>query len=181
MSRIGKQPILIPDGVTARLDGRALSVSGPRGTLSRTIHPEISVRVEGGAILATPVGSSRKTSAYWGLTRAIIAGMVEGVSKGFEKKLEIEGVGYRAISDNGALQLSIGFSHPVRIEAPEGISFKVEKNIVTVAGFDKELVGNTAASIRRVRPPEPYKGKGIRYAGEVIKRKAGKKAVSSAG
>ena len=181
MSRIGKQPIPIPSGVSATVAGRSVTITGPRGSLSRVTRPEVSLRVEGSAILVTPLGESRKTPAYWGLTRALVAGMVEGVSKGFEKKLEIEGIGYRAALDQGALQISIGFSHPVRVDPPAGISFSVDKNTVTISGIDKELVGDTAASIRHVRPPEPYKGKGIRYAGEIIKRKAGKKAVASSG
>ena len=178
MSRIGKQPIELPEGVTARLDGVVLTVSGPKGTLGRTIRAEIAVAIENGKILVTPAKETRETPAYWGLTRALIANMVEGVSKGFVRRLEIEGVGYRASLDGQTLQLAVGFSHPVRIPPPAGISFAVEKNAITVSGADKELVGDTAAIIRRVRPPEPYKGKGIRYAGEIIRRKAGKKAAT---
>ncbi len=181
MSRIGKQPILIPDGVTVKEEGSVLMVTGPKGSLSRNILPELSVAVEGNEIRISPKIMNRNTPSYWGLTRALVAGMVEGVSKGFEKKLEIEGIGYRAQLEGPILQLSVGYSHPVKIEPPVGITFKVEKNVITISGFDKELVGNTTATIRAVKPPEPYKGKGIRYAGEIIKRKAGKKAVASAG
>lgn len=179
MSRIGKQSIAIPDGVTVRVEGGAVTVSGPRGTLRRTVRPEVSVSVEGATVRVVPRSASRKTPAYWGLTRALLAGMVEGAAQGFSKKLEIEGVGYRATMDGQNLQLAVGFSHPVRVVAPPGIAFAVEKNAITVSGADKELVGDIAARIRRIRPPEPYKGKGIRYAGEVIRRKAGKKAAAA--
>lgn len=179
MSRIGKQPIMIPSGVTVRVEGSMVTVAGPQGTLTRTVRPEISVAVDGAVINVAPLRGSRKTPAYWGLTRALLAGMVEGAARGFSKKLEIEGVGYRATMDGQGIQLAVGFSHPVRMEAPPGITFAVEKNAITVSGADKELVGDIAARIRRIRPPEPYKGKGIRYAGEVIRRKAGKKAATA--
>lgn len=179
MSRIGKKPIELPAGVTAAKEESFLVVAGPKGTLRRGIRPEVSVAIEGNILVVTPASTSRATPAYWGMTRALIAAMVEGVSRGFEKKLEIAGIGYRAALDGSALQFALGFSHPVRVEPPEGIAFKVEKNTITVSGIDKELVGNVAAHIRKLKPPEPYKGKGIRYAGEVIRRKAGKKAVAS--
>lgn len=171
----------MPDGVEANVSGDSISVKGPKGNLSRKIFPEVSISIQNNVIEILPKSESRKTPAMWGLMRALIQGMVEGVSKGFEKKLEIEGVGYRAEVQGVVLQLAIGFSHPVRVEPPEGVAFKVEKNVITISGIDKELVGNYAASIRHIRPPEPYKGKGIRYQGEIIKRKAGKKAVASAG
>ncbi|RJQ36018.1 50S ribosomal protein L6 [Candidatus Parcubacteria bacterium] len=179
MSRIGKQPIELPSGVSARFTDGALTVTGPKGTLARTIRPEVTITIEGTVLSVAPAKETRDTPAYWGLTRALIANMVEGVAKGFTRKLEIEGVGYRATLDGQTLVLAIGFSHPVRIPPPEGITFAVEKNAVTVSGADKELVGDTAATIRRIRPPEPYKGKGIRYAGEIIRRKAGKKAAAA--
>ena len=179
MSRIGKKPIELPPGVTAAIPGRELTISGPQGTLTRSIRPELEVISEGTTLIVKPRTMSRETPAYWGLTRALIQGMVEGVSRGFEKKLEIEGIGYRATLEGARLQLALGFSHPVNVEAPPGIAFRVEKNVITVSGIDKELVGNVAAYIRSLRPPEPYKGKGIRYAGEVIRRKAGKKAVTA--
>lgn len=178
MSRIGKKPIPVPAGVTAVKEGRVLVITGPKGTLKRAIPPESDVEVGEGRITVVSRPESRWAPAYWGLSRALIAAAVEGVSKGFEKKLEIEGIGYRAALSGTALELSLGLSHPVRVSAPDGIAFKVEKNVITVSGADKELVGNTAARIRDLRPPEPYKGKGIRYAGEVVRRKQGKKAVA---
>lgn len=185
MSHIGKKPIELPTGVTVERSGRVLRVSGPQGTLSRTLRPEVAVSVEGNVVVVRPVEESRRTAAYWGMTRALIAGMVAGVSRGFEKKLEIEGIGYRVLSSgaspagNAQLQLSLGFSHPVTVEAPPGIRFSVEKNIITIAGIDPEVVGDVAARIRSLKPPEPYKGKGIHYLGEVIRRKVGKKAVTT--
>ncbi len=181
MSRIGKQPIQLSKGVNVAEAEGTVTVTGPKGTLSLTLRPEVGVRVEGESVRVTPARTTRKTPAYWGLTRALLARMVEGVSKGFERKLEIEGIGYRASLEGSSLLFALGFSHPVRVAAPAGITFRVEKNIVTVSGIDPVLVGDVAAGIRRLRPPEPYKGKGIRYAGEVIRRKAGKKAVSTGG
>ncbi len=181
MSRIGKQPIELPPGVTVAVAGNAVTVTGPQGSLARTVRPEVRVTAEGGRVFVLPASSSRKTPAYWGLTRALLAAMVEGVSRGFEKRLEIEGIGYRASLSGSDLQLAIGFSHPVIIPALPGISYRVEKNAVIVSGIDKQLVGDVAARIRSIRPPEPYKGKGIRYAGEVVRRKAGKKAITTAG
>jgi large subunit ribosomal protein L6 len=180
MSRIGKKPILIPPGVTATKSDNFILIKGPKGELKREILPEISVEINGSEIIVKPARETKKTSALWGLTRALIAGMVEGAAKGFEKKLEIEGVGYKANVEGNALQLSLGFSHPVKFEAPPGISFKVEKNVITVSGASKELVGETAAAIRALKKPEPYKGKGIKYQGEVIRRKVGKKATATA-
>lgn len=181
MSRIGKQPIQLPTGVTVGVEGREVVVTGPKGTLSLVLRPEVRVVVDGALARIEPIRHTRKTAAYWGLTRSLIARMVEGVSRGFEKRLEIEGIGYRASLDGSALVLALGFSHPVRVDPPDGISFKVEKNTITVSGVDATLVGDAAAHVRRLRPPEPYKGKGIRYTGEVIRRKAGKKAVSTGG
>lgn len=180
MSRIGKQPIVLPSGVSVAVEGQTVRVSGPKGSLTRVIRPELAVRVDGATVTLTPVRSTRKTAAYWGLSRALIAAMVAGTHRGFEKRLEIEGIGYRASLDGSDLELAVGYSHPVRVAAPEGIAFRVERNVITVSGIDQELVGDVAARIRKVKPPEPYKGKGIRYQGEVIRRKAGKKAVSTA-
>ena len=180
MSRIGKKHITLPPGVTAAKDGRVLVITGPKGSLEHIIRPEIDIEIKGNELIAKPAIEGRSTSKFWGLTRALIAGMVEGVSHGFEKKLEIEGIGYRASMDGSNLTLALGFSHPVKVAAPPGITFRVEKNTITVLGIDKALVGDTAANIRHLRPPEPYKGKGIRYLGEVIRRKAGKKAVTTA-
>ena len=181
MSRIGKQPIVLPEGVTAKAEGAVITVTGPKGTSSLTVRPEVAVRVDGHSMVLAPVGQTRKTPAFWGLSRALLAGMVEGVSRGFEKRLEIEGIGYRASLEGTRLVLTLGFSHPVAVEAPPGINLSVEKNAVLISGIDKALVGDVAAKIRSLRPPEPFKGKGIRYAGEVVRRKAGKKAVTAGG
>jgi large subunit ribosomal protein L6 len=181
MSRIGKQPISIPSGVKVEFKEGVISVTGPKGTLKRALHREIGANIKDNVILLKPALETKKTAALWGLERALLANIVRGVVSGYEKKLELEGVGYRVQSqgENG-LTLSLGFSHPVIISAPEGIAFKVEKNTITVSGIDKGLVGQVAADIRAKKPPEPYKGKGIHYAGEVIRRKAGKKASATA-
>ena len=180
LSRIGKKPISIPDNVTVAIAGQFLTIKGPKGEISRDIHREIAVEMKDKEILITPRVESRRSPALWGLTRALVMNMVQGVVDGFEKKLEYEGVGFRVNLESSALLMRLGFSHPVRFDAPEGISFGVEKNTITVSGIKKELVGETAAQIRLLKPPEPYKGKGIRYQGEVIRRKAGKKAVGAA-
>jgi large subunit ribosomal protein L6 len=176
MSRIGKLPILIPGGVTVKVDGSAVTVKGPRGQVSRTFHPDIEIRQEDGSILVERPSDEQAHRALHGLTRALLANMVSGVSDGFVRELEIEGTGYRADQEGKTLVLLVGYSHPVRIEPPEGVSFAVENRgkKVVVTGIDKEAVGHAAVLVRRVRPPEPYKGKGIRYAGEQIRRKAGK-------
>jgi len=179
MSRIGQKPIFLPSGVTAALADGRIRVSGPRGTLERAFRPELEVELSAGTIIVRPQARTRKTAAFWGLTRALIAGMVEGVSRGFEKRLEIEGIGYRAGLEGTGMVLALGYSHPIRVAAPPGITFRVEKNAIIISGLDKERVGDTAARIRALRPPEPYKGKGIRYAGEVVRRKAGKKAATA--
>lgn len=179
MSRIGKKPIHIPGGVTVAKNENKLTVKGPKGELSWVLHPAVDVDIANDVLTVKPVANSKKASALWGTTRARIQNMIEGAARGFEKKLEIEGIGYRATLDGSRLQLTLGFSHPVWIEAPEGIKFSVEKNVITVSGHDKDMVGEVAARIRRTRPPEPYKGKGIHYMGEVIRRKAGKKAVAA--
>lgn len=180
MSRIGKKPIIIPDGVNIVTDGFNVSVKGPKGELSWKLNPAIGVEIEDKTLVVKPVLSAKKSAALWGTTRARIQNVVDGVTKGFEKKLEIEGIGYRAALEGNGLQLVLGFSHPVRFNAPNGIQLKVEKNVVTISGIDKDLVGETAARIRALKPPEPYKGKGIKYQGEIIRRKAGKKAVAAA-
>jgi large subunit ribosomal protein L6 len=183
MSRIGKQPIPIPEKVEVKIDGDIVIAKGPKGELKRQLPEGISAKIEDGNILIFPVSkkdeADKKTMAFWGLSRALVANLVKGVKEGYEKKLEIEGVGYRVAVQGNKLVLNIGFSHPVEIQAPQGIEFKVEKNVIVVSGVDKELVGQTAADIRSRRKPEPYKGKGIRYQGETIKIKAGKKAVST--
>lgn len=178
MSRIGKKPIVIPDNVAVKIEGNLIMVKGPKGELSKKIPPEIKIELKDRQIVVLPVLQIKKTDSLWGLTRALIFNLVKGVTEGYEKKLEIEGIGYKALVQGNKLILSLGFSHPVEIEAPEGIKFQVEKNIITVSGPDKELVGRVAANIRAKKKPEPYKGKGIKYFGETVRRKAGKKAVA---
>jgi large subunit ribosomal protein L6 len=175
MSRIGKRPISIPQKVTIEISGQDVAVKGPKGELARTLPPEVEVLQEGETILVNRRSDSRPARQRHGLCRTLVANMVEGVSQGFQKRLEIQGVGYRAQVQGRNLILNVGYSNPVQIEPPEGIQVSVEGNTnVIVAGINKELVGNMAAKIRSVRPPEPYKGKGIRYSGEVVRRKAGK-------
>lgn len=175
MSRIGKRPITIPGKVTVTIDGSHVAVKGPKGELSRVLPTAVTVEHEGETLLVKRHDESRPSRQLHGLSRTLVANMVEGVSQGFQKRLEIQGVGYRAQVQGRNLVLSVGYSHPVQIEPPAGVQLAVENNTnVIVSGFDKELVGNTAAKIRAVRPPEPYKGKGIRYAGEMVRRKAGK-------
>ena len=208
MSRIGKKPILIPEDVEVKIEGQKVIISGPKGELSREIRPEIKVEIKGNQIFVSPqvpsfrrakvekketsstetpegkpsvsYGAGKKTKAFWGTSRAHLANMVQGVKEGYEKKLEIEGVGYKASVEGGdTIQLSVGFTKPTKIKAPKDIKFSVEKNVITVSGIDNELVGQIAAKIRKVRPPEPYKGKGIRYQGEIVRRKVGKRAVTT--
>jgi large subunit ribosomal protein L6 len=175
MSRIGKRPINIPSKVTVAIEGQTVTVKGPKGQLFRTLPSEVEISQEGDTVLVKQRDDSRAARQRHGLSRTLIANMVEGVSQGFQRRLEITGVGYRAQVQGQNLTLNMGYSHPVQIEPPDGIQFLVENNTnVLVSGIDKEIVGNTAARIRAVRPPEPYKGKGIRYAGEVVRRKAGK-------
>jgi len=173
MSKIGKMPVIIKEGATVTIANNLVSVSGPKGNLSFPIPQSVEVAVEDGKVI---VSQKEGDKALFGLTRAIIANMVEGVTSGFEKKLELTGVGYRAQAAGSDLTLSVGFSHPVKITAPAGVTFAFAEGIITVAGSDKKLVGDMAAKIRAVRPPEPYKGKGIKYQGERIRRKAGKAA-----
>ncbi|HIK56628.1 MAG TPA: 50S ribosomal protein L6 [Synechococcales cyanobacterium M55_K2018_004] len=175
MSRIGKRPISIPPKVTVTINGQTVAVKGPKGELSRTLPPEVEVLQEGNALQVNRRNESRAARQRHGLCRTLVANMVEGVSQGFTRRLEIQGVGYRAQVQGRNLALNVGYSHPISIEPPDGIQFAVENNTnVIVSGIDKEIVGNTAAQIRAVRPPEPYKGKGIRYSGEFVRRKAGK-------
>lgn len=180
MSRIGKQPIPIPNGVTIVVEGNRIAVTGPRGELRRTLPADIQVAVEGDFLVVAPREVTQRTSARWGLTRALVANMVTGVVSGFEKKLEFEGIGYRVSVEGEGLKFLLGFSHPILFKTPAGIQLRVEKNVIVVSGIDKEAVGETAARIRALKPVEPYKGKGIHYQGEVIRRKAGKKAAAAA-
>jgi len=176
VSRIGRMPIPIPDGVIVNIKNNRVTVKGPKGELSKTFHSDISISLRDGQIVVTRPSDAPFHRSLHGLTRALLANMVEGVTKGFRKELEIHGRGYRAEMQGRTLILRVGYSHPVKIEPPEGITITLErgyKNIV-VEGVDKELVGEWAARIRRARPPEPYKGKGIRYVGEWVRRKAGK-------
>ncbi len=178
MSRVGKQPVSVPDGVQVTFDETKIEVKGPKGALSRELHPLVRVSQEDGNITVTPVDDSLKARGLWGLFRSLIQNMVTGVSQGYTKVLEINGVGYRAEAAGNALKLTLGFSHPVEFALPEGINAAVEKNtVITLSGIDKELLGQTAATIRAFRPPEPYKGKGIKYAEETIRRKVGKAGV----
>ncbi|WP_413166639.1 50S ribosomal protein L6 [Capilliphycus salinus ALCB114379] len=175
MSRIGKRPIPIPAKVTLTIDGQQITVKGPKGELSRVLPAQVLLEQEGESLLVKRRDESRLARQRHGLSRTLVANMVDGVSKGFERRLEIQGVGYRAQVQGRNLVLNVGYSKPVEMNPPEGITVAVENNTnVIVTGIDKEIVGNVAAQIRAVRPPEPYKGKGIRYAGEQVRRKAGK-------
>ena len=175
MSRIGKRPVPIPQGVTLAIDGQTVKVKGPKGELSRTVHAEMKLAMEEGALTVTRPSEETRHKALHGLTRTLIANMVEGVEKGYQKVLEIQGVGYKAELNKTGLNVVVGYSHPVSYKAPDGITFAVANNtVVTISGPNKELVGQVAAEIRQIRPPEPYKGKGIRYQGERVRRKAGK-------
>jgi len=178
MSRVGKAPIAVPAGVEVSIEGRSVTVSGPRGTLRHEVAGDITVRQEGAVLLVERPDDERVNRSLHGLTRTLVNNMVVGVTSGFTKELEIAGVGYRATPKGPTtIELALGFSHPVTVEAPEGVSFEVPAPTrVTVRGNDKQVVGEVAAKIRKLRPPEPYKGKGVHYLGEVIKRKAGKAA-----
>lgn len=180
MSKIGKMPILVMEGITVALQNSVATVTGPKGVLSFAIPEVIVVKISDGKITVEKKNNDA-SNALFGLVRAQLANLVKGVSEGFEKKLELVGVGYRAQTSGTNLTISVGFSHPVIIQAPEGIQFKVVENTIIVFGINKDLVGNTAARIRAIRPPEPYKGKGIKYAGERIRRKAGKAAKAVGG
>jgi large subunit ribosomal protein L6 len=177
MSRIGRQPLPIPDGVSVDVGTGTVAVKGPKGELSQTVSPDMTVSVDDDVLTVARPTDRGEHRALHGLTRSLIANMVAGVTDGFQKTLEIQGVGYRARLQGTSLELSVGYSHQVSIPAPEGIEFEVpQPTQVIVRGIDKQLVGETAARIRRVRPPEPYKGKGIRYEGEHVRRKVGKRA-----
>jgi large subunit ribosomal protein L6 len=175
MSRVGKLPIPVPDGVEVNFKGTHMTVKGGRGTLELDVHPEMQIHIEDSIVtVARPTDQARHRALH-GLTRSLIFNMVEGVSKGYTRELELVGVGYRATKQGNDLQLNVGYSHPVKYSAPEGISIEVPEPVrITISGHDKELVGRVASQIRKVRPPEPYKGKGILYRGERVKRKAGK-------
>ncbi len=175
MSRIGRKPISLPAGVEVKIEDNVITVKGPKGVLSQSIPEDISIELKGNELLCTRPSDAKRHRAMHGLTRALVANMVTGVTTGFEKKLEMVGVGYRAQMQGSKLVLNIGYSHPIEIDPPQGVEFEVPAvTRITVKGIDKQLVGNTAADIRALRKPEPYKGKGVRYENEVVRRKAGK-------
>jgi large subunit ribosomal protein L6 len=181
MSRIGKQPIAVPSEVEVAVDGTTVSIKGPRGSLEQTFHADMLIRLEDSTLRVERPSDERLHRSLHGLTRTLVANMVEGVTKGYEKRLEIVGVGYRAALKGADLELALGFSHPVAVHAPSGIEFEVPAtNRIVVRGIDKQLVGEVAAKIRKIRKPEPYKGKGIRYEGEHVRKKAGKAAKGAA-
>ncbi|HKP22334.1 MAG TPA: 50S ribosomal protein L6 [Dongiaceae bacterium] len=176
MSRIGKKAVAVPSGVTVTIDGQTVTVKGPKGQLAWTVAEEIEVKQDGGELTLTKRQETQRAQAMWGLSRTLVANMVQGVTQGYEQTLELVGVGYRAAMKGQALSMQLGFSHDVDIPPPAGITFAVPKQTeVKISGIDKQMVGETAARIRRIRPPEPYKGKGVRYQGETVRRKEGKK------
>ena len=174
MSRIGKIPVEIPAGVEVNINGQDVSVKGPKGTLTMSVASPITAKVDGSTVVVSRPDDERESRSLHGLTRTLIANMVEGVTNGYSKVLEIQGTGYRVNQKGAGLEFQLGFSHPVNAEPPEGITFKVEGNRVTVEGISKEQVGEVASNLRKIRPPEPYKGKGVHYLGENIRRKVGK-------
>ena len=176
MSRIGKKAVAIPSGVTVTLDGQTVTVKGPKGQLAWTVAEEIEVKQEGGELTLSKRNDTTRAQAMWGLSRTLVANMVHGVTQGYERTLELVGVGYRAAMKGSNLSMQLGFSHDVDIKPPQGVTFAVPKQTeIRIAGIDKQVVGEIAAQIRRIRPPEPYKGKGVRYQGEKVRRKEGKK------
>lgn len=178
MSRIGKQPVPVPGGVVVSMEGRKISAKGPRGSLEKVLPLGVEVNVGQESVTVLPPSRPKQTTALQGLTRSLINNMVKGVSEGFQKQLDMEGVGYRAFQKGSGLELHVGFSNPVAFKLPDGITAEVDgNNRITVRGIDKQKVGQVAADIRSIRPPEPYKGKGIRYVGEYIKRKVGKAVI----
>ncbi len=179
MSRIGKKPIAIPAGVEVKLDGSTVTVKGPKATLTREVHPNMAVKIEGDEIIVERPNDQKQNRALHGLTRSLIANMVEGSNTGFSKVLEVNGVGYRAAVQGKTLVLTVGYSHPVEMEIPEGLTAEVNGNKITISGADKQKVGQFAAEVREKRPPEPYKGKGIKYEDEHIRRKEGKAGKSA--
>lgn len=175
MSRIGRKPVEVPKGVTITQDGQTVTVKGPRGELSRTLHPEMLLTIDGATMTVARPSDEPRHRALHGLTRSLVANMVEGVTKGFQKQLEIVGVGYKAENRPYGLQLALGYSHPIEYRAPKGVKLSApQPTVVVIEGADKEAVGQVAAELRGLRPPEPYKGKGIKYQGEQVRRKAGK-------
>jgi large subunit ribosomal protein L6 len=176
MSRIGKKPVAIPSGAELSLRANVITVKGPKGALEFTHRREVKIAVEENQVQVSKVGETKRAQAIWGTTAKVIANMFEGVTNGFQKQLELNGVGYRMTASGKKLSLALGFSHPVEMIVPEGLEAKVENNILTIAGIDKQKVGEFAAVVRKLKPVEPYKGKGFRYVGEIVRRKEGKKA-----
>ncbi len=176
MSRIGKKPIAIPQGVEVAVEANIVKVKGPKGSLSFPHHYEVKVKAENGEVHVVQTGNSKKANAIWGTTAKIVSNMIEGVATGFQKQLELNGVGYRMAVQGKKVTLALGFSHPVEVVATEELEVKVEGNVLTVSGIDKQKVGQFAANVRALKPVEPYKGKGFRYVGELVRRKEGKKA-----
>jgi large subunit ribosomal protein L6 len=182
MSRIGRMPVVIPAGVKVKINGTEVAVEGPKGKLNRQIHPKMSVELKDNHLLVSRQDESKQCKALHGLTRALLANMVSGASQGYTRKLEIEGVGFRAAVEGKKLVMTLGFSHPVEMEIPAGVQVAVEKQVsLAISGADKEAVGQFAANVRFKKPPEPYRGKGIRYSDEVVRRKAGKAAATGGG
>lgn len=179
MSRIGKKPVAVPDGVEIKIVGQNISVKGPKGTLDFSFHWDVEVKLEGKEIQVSVKKITKQTKALWGLTRVLISNMIEGTTKGFEKQLELQGVGFRMALAGKKLNLALGFSHPVEVEIPDGLEAKIEKNVLTISGIDKQKVGQFAATVRALKKVEPYKGKGFRYVGEIVRKKAGKKAAGA--
>ena len=201
MSRIGKKPILILEGTEIKIDGKKVFVKGLKGELSRDFFNEIKIEIKGNQVFVSPriqvseasqtdakhssrrakqeIIKNKQVKALWGLSRALLFNMIEGVNKGFEKKLEIQGIGFKAAIEGEEIILNVGFSHPVKIKIPFGLKISVEKNIIIISGIDKELVGQFSAIIRKIKPPEPYKGKGIRYLGEYVQKKVGKRVATT--
>lgn len=177
MSKIGKKSITLPKDVQVKMDASYIYVKGPKGELKKFFPHDIEINIDGESLTIRPKNTENR--AIWGLSRALVKNMIKGVTEGFEKVLEFQGVGYKAILKGNDLEMGLGYSHPITIKAPEGITFKVEKNVIRIQGIDNELIGKVATEIRSWREPEPYKGSGIRYQGEVIKKKAGKKAVTA--
>jgi len=181
MSRVGKKPVLIPEKTKVTYENRVITVQGEKGTLAQAIHPAVDLKIEDGVLSVVPLEDKRTSRAMQGLMRSLVANMITGVNQGFERTLIIEGIGYRAETKGNAIVLNVGYSNPVQFDLPEGVSASVDRNtIIKLSCIDKEKLGRTAAAIRKIRPPEPYKGKGIKYAEERIRRKAGKAGVSAA-
>lgn len=174
MSRIGKKPVIVPDKAKITFDGNVFKVQGPKGTLERTVHSSVELKIEDNIINVIPADASRQTRALQGMTRALIANMVTGVTTGFERILEVNGIGYKAEVKDDVISFSLGYSHPVDFKLPPDITASIDKNQIKLSGYDKETLGQIAANIRKLRPPEPYKGKGVKFLEETIQRKAGK-------